>query len=107
MACPYASYKCLLHRARQWWRCSFDPLKLALVVLIFHHCAHVLLGTSGGLKGAGVGPSLQQLALVVCFFFPKAVAHILNACIVICVVVVEVVVVVVVVVGRNIVTCTV
>ena len=40
-------------------------------------------------------------------FFPKAVAHILNACIVICAVVVEVVAVVVVVVGRNIVTCTV
>ena len=40
-------------------------------------------------------------------FFPKAVAHILNACIVICAVVVEVVVVVVVVVGRNIVNCTV
>ena len=76
------------------------------MVLIFHHCAHVLLGTSGGLKGAGAGPSLQQLALVVCFF-PKAVAHILNACIVICAVVVEVVAVVVVVVGRNIVTCTV
>ena len=41
------------------------------------------------------------------FFFPKAVAHILNACIVICAVVVKVVAVVVVVVGRNIVTCTV
>ena len=40
-------------------------------------------------------------------FFPKAVAHILNACIVFCAVVVEVVAVVVVVVGRNIVTCTV
>ena len=40
-------------------------------------------------------------------FFPKAVAHILNACIVICAVVVKVVAVVVVVVGRNIVTCTV
>ena len=36
--------------------------------------------------------------------FPKAVAHILNACIVICAVVVEVMAVVV---GRNIVTCTV
>ena len=41
------------------------------------------------------------------FFFPKAVAHILNACIVICAVVVKVVAVVVVVVGCNIVTCTV
>ena len=40
-------------------------------------------------------------------FIPQAVAHILNACIVICAVVVEVVAVVVVVVGRNSVTCTV
>ena len=40
-------------------------------------------------------------------FFSKAVAHILNACIVICTVVVEVVAVVVVVVGHNLVTCTV
>ena len=37
----------------------FDPLSLALVVLVFHHCAHVLLGTCGGLKGAGAGPSPQ------------------------------------------------
>ena len=40
-------------------------------------------------------------------FFPKAVVHIMNTCIVICAVVVEVVAVVVVVVALNIVTCTV
>ena len=28
----------------------FDPLSLALVVLIFNHCVHVLLGTCSGLK---------------------------------------------------------
>ena len=33
----------------------FDPLSLALVVLILNHCAHVLLGMCSGLKGAGVG----------------------------------------------------
>ena len=46
------------------------------------------------------------------FFFPRAVAHILNTCIAACAVVVVVVVVVswvlvIVVIGHNIVTCTV
>ena len=37
----------------------FDPLSLALVILIFNHCVHVLLGTCSGLKDAGAGPSPQ------------------------------------------------
>ena len=63
----------------------FDPLSLALVVLIFNHCAHVLLGTCGGLKGVGsywAKPTVTCIGGLV--FFPRAVVHTVNACIVTC-----------------------
>ena len=80
MACPYASLHVLAASCTpiNGGGVVFDLLSLVLVVLIFNHCAHVLLDTCGGLKGAGAGPSPQQLALVVCFF-PRAVVHIVNA----------------------------
>ena len=77
----------------------FDSLSLALVVFIFNYCARVLLGTCGGwTEGCWCWAKPTVTCTGGLGFFPRAVVHIVNACIVNCAVVAVVVVAVVVVV---------
>ena len=100
------AYMCLLHRGRQWWRCSFLP---SVTCAGGPYFPPLCTGTPWHMQWSE-GCWCWTKPTVTCtggLFFPKAVAHILNACIETGAVLVEVVAVVVVVVGRNIVTCTV
>ena len=60
MTCPYASLHVLaaLCTPINGGGVDFDPLPLALVVLIFNHCAHVLLGTCGGQRVLVLGSTV-------------------------------------------------